>query len=378
MNKQIDTDNKIQPLKFFKKIPVYVVEEHNDALQFIYSAIGGKKLPIEGTTLLHLDAHPDMLIDRKLKGKEARSGRNLLPLLQIENWIVPAAAAGHIGRVVWLRPPWAKQFSDGTRVIHVGDHPATGLLRVDSQEPYYLSDALFSSNLLSEKAFTFTVAELSDVDEDRINKLALHLGITHPYVLDIDLDFFSTGNPFLQLFEKIGLYDRLETIFSSILPSDSDAQALEEFTELRESQLQELENLFEHLEKFGCLKLYKGPTTEIYKKVCDLVETVTEEAHRLGQTPDWWMIYAAGCTRDQGGLPYHISTEEEIKTAITKTLRQFLLELPPPVLITLARSTDDGYCPQDQVNMIQSLVLETLKEVFETDQPNLHYLNTSN
>lgn len=256
-----------QSLKKFKKIPVYVVEEHNDALQFIYSAIGGKRLPTEGTTLLHFDAHPDMLIDHKLKGQQARSGRELLPLLQIENWIVPAAAAGHISRVVWLRPPWAKQFSDGSRVIRVGDHPATGLLRVDSREPYYLSDALYSSNLLNEKAFTFTVAQLSDVDEGRINILALHLGISHPYVLDIDLDFFSTGNPFLNLFEKIGLYDRLETIFGSSLPSDNTEKTAQEFTELRECQLQELENLFEHLEKYGDLKSYKGPNTETHKKV---------------------------------------------------------------------------------------------------------------
>lgn len=120
------------------------------------------------------------------------------------------------------------------------------------------------------------------------------------------------------------------------------------------------------------------------------------------------MIYAAGCTRDQGGLPYHISTEEEIITAITKTLKLFLHNLPPPVLITVARSTDDGYCPPDQVrfndfgeglslseyrcksnehayyylfylqvNLIQTLVLQTVKDVFETDDPYLHYENTS-
>ncbi|XP_023946799.2 UPF0489 protein C5orf22 homolog [Bicyclus anynana] len=378
MNDNTGVDNKKEPLKKFKKIPVYVVEEHNDALQFIYAAIGGKKLPIKGTTLLHLDAHPDMLIDRKLKGREARSGRKVLPLLQIENWIVPAAAAGHIGRVAWLRPPWAKQFIDGTRVVRVGDHPASGSLRVDSTEPYYLSDALYSANLLNEKAFTFTVAELSDVDEERINKLALHLGVDHPYVLDIDLDFFSTGNPFRNLFEEIELYDRLETIFSSNLPTDRDENTLEAFTELRESQLQELENLFECLEKFGNLELYDGPDTEVYKKVCDIFELVTAEANRLGQAPDWWLIFAAGCTRDQGGLPYHISTEEEIRTAITKTLKQFLHNLPPPVLITIARSTDDGYCPADQVEQIQSLVLETIKEVFDTDDPNLYYLNTKN
>lgn len=254
-------------LKQFKKIPIYVVEEHNEALQFIYSAIGGKKLPLEGTTLVHLDAHPDMLIDRKLKGKDVRSGRKLLPLLQIENWIVPAAAAGHIGRVVWLRPPWAKQFADGTRVIHVGDHPVTGLLRVDSKEPYYMSDALYSAQLENKRKFLLTVAELSGVDEERIKGISQDIDVDEPYVLDIDLDFFSTANPFINLYKHIELYDRLEPIFGFNLPQLDDEESCENFCASREQHLEELQNLFEHLEKSGDLINYEGPKTNLYHKV---------------------------------------------------------------------------------------------------------------
>lgn len=264
-------DDALPPTKRYKKIPVYVVEEHNEALQFIYSAIGGKKLPLEGTTLVHLDAHPDMLIDRKLKGEEARSGRKLLPLLQIENWIVPAAAAGHIGRVVWLRPPWAKQISDGSRLINVGDHPDNGFLRVDSKEPYYLSDALYSPKLINERVFTLTVAELSDSsgnsDNNHVQKLAENLNVSQPYVLDIDLDFFSTGNPFLGLYENIGLYDRLEPIFNFELPESDDAKTLERVIESRERQLNELENIFQHLEENNSLEKYEGPKSQRYEMV---------------------------------------------------------------------------------------------------------------
>lgn len=259
------------PLKQFKKIPIYVVEEHNDALQFIYSAIGGKKLPLEGTTLLHLDAHPDMLIDRKLKGEEARSGRQVLPLLQIENWIVPAVAAGHINRVVWLRPPWAAQFRDDTRAIHVGDHPTTGELRVDCKEPYYLSDALYSSKLVNKKKFIFTTAELSDSalaeDHNNVQKLMTHLNITQPYVLDIDLDFFSTGNPFLSLYENIKVYDRLQPIFDFKLPDNDETETIDKVVESRERQLEELENLFQHLEKFDNLDEYEGEHSHAYHMV---------------------------------------------------------------------------------------------------------------
>lgn len=257
-------------LKQYKKIPIYVVEEHNDALQFIYSAIGGKKLPVEGTTLVHFDAHPDLLIDRKLKGEEARSGRNLLPLLQIENWIVPAAAAGHIDTVVWLRPPWSQQMTDGTREIYVGDDPS-GYLRVDSKEPYYLSDALYSPDLTNERRFTLTVAELGispkHMEQSWAQNLACDLNISEPYVLDIDLDFFSTGNPFLSLYNDIGLYDRLEPIFNFELPDGDNARSVEQVIELRERQLNELEDLFGHLEENNDLDSYDGERTELFERV---------------------------------------------------------------------------------------------------------------
>lgn len=259
------------PLKQFKKIPIYVVEEHNDALQFIYSAIGGKKLPLEGTALLHLDAHPDMLIDRKLKGVEARSGRNVLPLLQIENWIVPAIAAGHINQVVWLRPPWARQFRDGTRPIHVGDHPITGELRVDSKEPYYLSDALYSKQLKNTRKFIFTSAELSDTslagNETSNQKYLENLNVGQPYVLDIDLDFFSTGNPFLTLYENIKLYDRLLPIFDFDLPDTDDDDTIAKVVGSREQQLEQLEKLFQHLEQDNNLDKYEGEKSRLYLMV---------------------------------------------------------------------------------------------------------------
>lgn len=264
---------KQSDLKTFKKIPIYVVEEHNDVLQFIYDAIGAKKLPVNGTTLVHLDAHPDMLISRRLSGNQARSGRFLLPLLEIENWIVPATAAGFLGRIVWLRSPWAHQLEDGTRTIRVGDQPGTGLLRVDSKEPYFLSDALYCAELTKERTFTLTVAELGDPDKvrgdegDHVRKLVDTLEVAGPYVLDIDLDFFSTGNPFRSMCNSIGLYDRLEEIFEFTLPASYDDKTVEENVEARNRQLDELEIVFEYLEEHGSLDSWPGDVTETFTKV---------------------------------------------------------------------------------------------------------------
>ena len=56
--------------------------------------------------------------------------------------------------------------------------------------------------------------------------------------------------------------------------------------------------------------------------------------------------------------------------------KKFLLELKkPPTLITIARSTNDDYCPKEQVNYIQKNILEILENVFGTMTIHYHYNN---
>lgn len=87
-------------------------------------------------------------------------------------------------------------------------------------------------------------------------------------------------------------------------------------------------------------------------QVADLVPSIIKEAENFEETPDWWAVYAGGCTRDQGGLPYHISTDEQIRSMIKNSFATLLRNLPaPPVLITVSRSSDDGYCPPHQVRI---------------------------
>lgn len=100
----------------------------------------------------------------------------------------------------------------------------------------------------------------------------------------------------------------------------------------------------------------------------ELAGDVISEAKRRGESPDWWAVFAAGCTRDQGGLPYHISSEDEIRNTIETALKPLCQALPPPVLITVARSTDDGYCPPDQVSkMILKMIFLIQSDVAYND-----------
>lgn len=41
-----------------------------------------------------------------------------------------------------------------------------------------------------------------------------------PYILDVDLDFFSTRNPFRGLYENADLYTRLQELYNFIRPED--------------------------------------------------------------------------------------------------------------------------------------------------------------
>lgn len=43
-----------------------------------------------------------------------------------------------------------------------------------------------------------------------------------PFLLDVDLDFFSTKNPFQSLYERAGLYDRLAPLYAFERPRSSD------------------------------------------------------------------------------------------------------------------------------------------------------------
>lgn len=45
-----------------------------------------------------------------------------------------------------------------------------------------------------------------------------------PYILDIDLDFFSTKNPFKSLHDRINLYDKLAPLYAFNRPNSTDPE----------------------------------------------------------------------------------------------------------------------------------------------------------
>lgn len=367
MDDLASSSNTPPALKRYPSIPIYVVEFHHEVLPHIYRSIGSKHLPLTGMTLVHFDSHPDMVIPKDMPADTVYRKEELFDALSIESWIMPAVYAGHFSRLVWIKPPWAEQMSNGQKVFNIGKLKGKGCIRVDCTESYFVSECAYArkEDLEELKEVTLDVQTLGH-DFEQLAADVLHC----PYVLDVDLDYFSTSNPFMKFLSEADLYSHLKTIYKfTTFHTD-----LIKTVENREKQLTELETLFNHLQSTRTLPA-KLPNhhTDLY----DSVEALRKHLLTYYTEPviDWELIHSAGCTIDDTDLPHHNTTLAE-RLLMYELFKKFLKKCLPlkPTIITISRSTVDDYTPQADVQEIQEKVLEILKEVFETTaEPEMDY-----
>lgn len=186
------------------------------------------------------------------------------------------------------------------------------------------------------------------------------LSPTEPYVLDIDLDFFSCKNPFKELYTQEE-YSILQQLYTFRGPGPNpDQEELEECVDRRIHQLEDLEAAFaDLLEDDGDETVTRWASNPGMTSLAVLVSCLKSR----NPSPDYEMVHQAGLTCDTVELPHHISSDEEIERLIS-AVRLFLKALPKPTLVTMSRSSLDEYCPVEQVDSVQSRVLAVLESLY--------------
>lgn len=343
-----------------------------------------------------------MTIPRQMPAEFVRNKTKLLETISIENWLMPTAYAGHFDRLIWIKPQWAHQIDNGGYRFSIGEH--CGFIRCDSTLEYFLGEGTYRPqyDLNNPKSIDLRVATLrtlgrsasaahqeKEIETNLIESIVHETDDDETYVLDIDLDFFSTRNPFLA---SIGNGDKNHKVYVAIkklftqkffeekFSASSDPDVVLAFVERRLRHLNDLECVFAHLNDGNGIEDLKSPPKSlqpIWPDVIELVKMIRAENEHKNEV-DWMFYYDAGCTFDSAELPHHESTQDEIDHLIG-AFKLFLKRLKRlPTIITISRSSEDDYCPAHQVESIQADVLNALTEVFGerlSDKPILQYKN---
>ncbi|XP_043685774.1 UPF0489 protein C5orf22 homolog isoform X3 [Vespula pensylvanica] len=272
----------------------------------------------------------------------------------------------------YVLPGWSSRWM---RVVAAREE---GRRRLTCTEPYFISEGLYApledlDNTREITLHTMTIGLFIEDPGKKDDFMSISSALRHylpekdtPYILDIDLDFFSTRNPFKLLYDDINLYDKLAPIYSFQRPDTNDPELLKEISTLRIEQLDELENIFDYLEDNRNLKDYQGEKSARY----EAVEVIFRELTSVYKDNDidWRLIHEAGCTRDDTDLPDHITKPNDLERLIGGTFALFLSALPvEPTIITIARSAEDDYCPTEDVDLIQTRVLDELDKRLESN-----------
>ncbi|XP_054761643.2 UPF0489 protein C5orf22 homolog [Lytechinus pictus] len=191
------------------------------------------------------------------------------------------------------------------------------------------------------------------------------------FILDIDLDFFSTRNPFKQMYTK-EQYNLMDELYRFATPTDESVPALKACQKKRAKQISEL--------SAGLKAAFNGDDydaslgdRETFIKITELVKFLQSTPDIEPECLDPEMVHMAGLTcDDHGELPHHVSSNEEIDSLITTT-RELLEKLPAPTMVTISRSSHDDYCPAHQVDGIQNKVIKMLHSIYDKLDIHLEY-----
>ncbi|KAL7636256.1 UNVERIFIED_CONTAM: hypothetical protein RMT77_013014 [Armadillidium vulgare] len=358
------------------RIPLHIVDYHNDALSFILRSIGSKKLNFNDNLLIHFDSHPDLLVEDQLKKSHIYDPEALYEKVNIETWVLPMVFAGHVSEIVWIKPKWSTQIDDGRYEFHVGETVDNGI-KISGPLLYFISGLAYApyEKLNEPSKLTLHVITWSPSKEDIINTQSLVLQLiknhNESYILDIDLDFFYTLNPFIEMYKNANMYDHLKHIYKFTSKDLASFSSPESAQHKRREFIEKMETFFRYLEEnaenssivsnLDC----KLEGIEDEKIVGHIKTLIKELFNSYSNEVDWAMVHIAGSTIDDETreVPHHPSSNDEMDQYINH-FKMFLNEIYKPKIITIARSSQDDYCPSHIADMLQERIVKIIFDSF--------------
>ncbi|KAG7343155.1 UPF0489 domain containing protein [Nitzschia inconspicua] len=330
-----------------------------------------------------------------------KDDKNLYEMLDdttsgIAEWILPLVVAGNLRQVEWIKPVFSGQFATGHYQYFVGvddgqdssmNEPITSFLnlsktsriKVDLYHPYYLDDNSYlpSKNLILKQDFHLQVSELPPPVTSSAVSPDAH------WMLDICLDYFACHNPYIADIEGrnstaaealIGII-QLATAKMMMATVDEKQECWDDPVGHKQYQrnvtncsklLREILLVGESLSQDHIrqqLDEYFEDNNTVH--ACTLIEALLESVKDdetlrsmiLDAIPNWNMPHSP-----ESVLPENLEESLRlVEQAVKLRAREYNSN---PFLITVARSTDDGFTPNHVVDFLQSKILFILHNTF--------------
>ncbi|KAG7372288.1 UPF0489 domain containing protein [Nitzschia inconspicua] len=334
-----------------------------------------------------------------------KDDKNLYEMLDdttsgIAEWILPLVVAGNLRHVEWIKPVYSRQFGTGHYQYFVGvddgqgssmnepitsflDLSKTSRIKVDLCHPYYLDDNSYlpSKNLILKQDLHLQVSELPlSVTSSAVSSDA-------HWMLDICLDYFACRNPCIADIEGrnstaaealIGIMQLATTKMMMVTVNDK-----QECWDDPIGHKQYQQNVTNCSKLLGEILLVgESPTQDHIRQqldeyfedndtvhACTLIEALLEsikddetlQSMILDAIPNWNMPHSPESVQPE-------NLEESLRLveqAVKLRAREYN---STPFLITIARSTEDGFTPNHVVDFLQSKILFILHKTFSKEE----------
>jgi len=333
---------------------VVVAGRHDRALAWWMAAVRDGRLPREGVTIVHVDAHPDLSVPQgPFPRGWSDDTKAVLSRVHIASFQLAAVRLGIVDEIVWLRPRWAETFPDGERGFRLGAL-ANGQLAVDDPSDHYVLDEGYADPSL-----------LSDTQPVRLRVLPLDEAVARggllaesPAVLDIDLDAFATWNPWAVRLRRSGVTDaELDELRAIFAPSGLGLSA---DPKTRVAEVAALERSVAALAA-GRWSALPGALGVFWARgigPADLFTLYRMFERAAGDPAAIDVLLRDG--REVVGLPERRADPDEIAATAAQIGALITQGNLRPALVTIARSVEDGFTPREAWPTIEWALLSEL------------------